>query len=161
MIFQQTELALGPPVVDVEGDLFAADVDALVNAVNCVGVMGKGIALQFRRRYDANFHAYSRACHNGDLRPGRVHIGPGDGGRVRYVVNFPTKRHWRDASRLDDIEAGLLDLAEWLRQGHVASIAAPALGCGLGGLDWATVRPLIVSTLGDTGARVLIYGPKS
>lgn len=161
MIFQQTELPIGPSIVETDGDLLRADADALVNAVNCVGVMGKGIALQFKRRFPDNFDAYAAACREGRLRPGRIFVGPaGEGERARYVVNFPTKRHWRDASRLSDVAAGLDHLADWLRMGLVSSIAVPALGCGLGGLRWADVRPLVTSTLGATGVRVLLYGPK-
>ncbi|MBQ1047818.1 macro domain-containing protein [Micromonospora sp. C51] len=150
-----------PNVIDVTGDLLAADVDALVNPVNGVGVMGKGLALQFKRRFPANYAAYRDACNRGEMQPGNVLTVLVRQGRHRYVINFPTKRHWRDPSRMEDIEAGLEDLAKTIRALRIESIAVPALGCGLGGLDWNDVRPRIVAILGKTGARVLLYAPRS
>lgn len=158
--YLQTELPLGPRIVDAPGDLLAADVDALVNAVNCVGVMGKGIALQFKAEHPLNFAAYAEACRRGEVRPGRVFVGPASGERARWILNVPTKRHWRDRSRLADVEAGLADLAARVVELGVGSLAVPALGCGLGGLSWSQVRPLIVDHLAPTGARVLIFGPR-
>jgi O-acetyl-ADP-ribose deacetylase (regulator of RNase III) len=126
------------------GNLLTADVEALVNTVNTVGVMGKGIALQFKRAYPANFRAYREACARGDVRIGSVWtFDTGVLGPRRFVLNFPTKRHWRDGSRLDDIAAGLGSLVEVVNEHGIKSIAIPALGCGNGGLDWADVRPLI------------------
>ncbi|XVU24052.1 macro domain-containing protein [Actinoplanes sp. CA-054009] len=122
------------------GDLLAADVGALVNAVNTVGVMGKGIALQFKRTFPANYRAYRAACERGEVRVGHVWVFAEDG---RHIVNFPTKRHWRDKSRLDDIEAGLDSLVSEVRDRGLTSLAIPALGCGAGGLAWTDVRPLI------------------
>ena len=128
-------------------DLFTSQAEALINPVNCVGVMGRGLALAFSRRYPEILAPYRAACRTGGLRPGRVMIHklaqrqPGD---PVYVVHFPTKRHWRDASRIEDIAVGLTDLAA--RCGGAAgirSIAVPALGCGLGGLPWAAVSALI------------------
>src|SRR5437763_1772698 len=93
------------------GDLLAADAEALVNTVNCVGVMGKGIALQFKQRFPDVYRQYRNACRRGEVRPGHVHVVPtGRPDPPRYVINFPTKRHWRGKSRLDDIRAGLEDL---------------------------------------------------
>ncbi|MFI7608743.1 macro domain-containing protein [Micromonospora sp. NPDC049366] len=148
-------------VRDVTGDLFAADVDALVNPVNCVGVMGKGLALQFKQRFPASYAVYRHACGQGEMAPGRVQVVLARKGRHRYVINFPTKRHWREPSRLEDVEAGLQDLADKVRGLRIGSIAVPALGCGLGGLEWSIVRPRIEQVLGATRARVLIYGPRS
>jgi O-acetyl-ADP-ribose deacetylase (regulator of RNase III) len=126
------------------GNLLTADVEALVNTVNTVGVMGKGIALQFKRAYPANFRAYREACARGDVRIGSVWtFDSGVLGPRRFVLNFPTKRHWRDGSRLDDIAAGLGSLVEVVNEHGIKSVAIPALGCGNGGLDWADVRPLI------------------
>lgn len=126
------------------GNLLAADVDALVNTVNTVGVMGKGIALQFRRAYPEMFKAYVTAAKAGEVELGRMHVWPThalDG--PRYVISFPTKAHWRAPSRLRDIEAGLVDLVRVVEQLSIRSIAVPPLGCGNGGLDWREVEPLI------------------
>lgn len=128
----------------VRGNLFEAPVEALVNAVNCVGVMGKGLALQFKQAFPENFRAYEVAARAGSVAPGRMHVHDrGILGRPRYVVNFPTKRHWRDKSRMEDIEAGLTALVDEVRKRRIRSIAVPPLGCGLGGLDWSEVRPRI------------------
>lgn len=119
--------------------------------------MGKGLALQFKRAFPENFHAYARACEAGDVQPGRmfvVPLGP------RVIINFPTKRHWRNPSRLEDVEAGLVALVAEVRARGIRSVAVPALGCGLGGLDWAQVRPRLVTafaTLPDV--RVLLFAP--
>ena len=131
----------------VTGDIFAQPADVLVNPVNCAGVMGRGLALQFKRRYPAVFRAYREACRDGELRPGRVLLLPTGSDRPRAIAHFPTKRHWRDPSRIEDIDAGLRHLATTIRRLRVPSIALPPLGCGLGRLDWRTVRPLIAARL--------------
>lgn len=143
------------------GNLLNADTDALVNAVNTVGVMGKGIALQFRRAFPANYAAYRAACAAGQVRIGTMFVYDTEQpGPQRYLINFPTKRHWRSQSRLPDVEAGLRDLARAVRERGITSIAIPALGCGNGGLDWEEVRASIANafaTLPDV--RVLLYRP--
>ena len=114
---------------EVSGNLLTADVDALVNTVNTAGVMGKGIALQFKRAYPAMFAAYEKAARAGDLQPGRMHVWPTnqlDG--PRYVINFPTKRHWRGASRIEDVASGLADLSRVIRELDIRSVAVPPLG---------------------------------
>lgn len=143
------------------GNLLDADAEALVNAVNTVGVMGKGIALAFRQAYPENYAVYRAACAAGDLRLGRVHVHDhGRSGRHRYVVNFPTKGHWRSASRLSDIYAGLRDLTRVTRELSIRSLAVPALGCGNGGLEWSDVRPLIESAFeGLPGVQIHLYAP--
>lgn len=130
------------------GNLLTQDVDALVNTVNTQGVMGKGIALQFKRAWPAMFAAYETACRRGEVVPGRMHVwetgllsGP------RLIINFPTKRHWRAKSSLKDIEAGLDDLVRVISGRGITSIAIPPLGCGNGGLDWRIVEPLIRTKL--------------
>lgn len=128
-----------------QGNLLRADADALVNTVNTVGVMGKGIALQFKRAYPAMFDAYAVAAKAGDLRLGRVHVWEtGQMSGPRFIVNFPTKGHWRSKSRLVDIETGLEDLIRVVKERAISSVALPALGCGNGGLNWADVQPRIV-----------------
>ncbi len=129
---------------ETHGNLLADDADALVNTVNTVGAMGKGIALQFKRAYPEMFRAYEKAAKAGELHVGQVHVwdtGALDG--PRYILNFPTKRHWRAPSRLEDIRAGLVDLVRVVQELGITSIALPPLGCGNGGLDWSVVAPLI------------------
>ena len=128
-----------------QGDLLKQDdVDAIVNAVNCVGVMGKGIALQFKRRWPANFTEYTAACKAGKVRPGCMFI-HALGGLVQphHIINFPTKDHWRDGWRIQFIEEGLVDLVAQVQRLGIRSIAIPPLGCGNGGLRWSDVLPLI------------------
>ena len=130
------------------GDILTEDAEALVNTVNCVGIMGRGIALQFKKTFPKNFRAYSEACGRGDVRPGRMFVfETGALTNPRYIINFPTKRHWRGNSRIEDIDAGLKDLANVIRTCNIRSIAVPPLGSGLGGLDWGSVRPRIERAL--------------
>ncbi|GDY33042.1 type II toxin-antitoxin system antitoxin DNA ADP-ribosyl glycohydrolase DarG [Gandjariella thermophila] len=150
-------------IVNGEGDLLTADVDALVNTVNCVGVMGKGIALQFKRRYPENFRLYEAACERGEVQLGRMFVtdlhsisGP------RYIVNFPTKGHWRARSRIADIRAGLDDLVRVILDREIRSIAVPPLGTGNGGLPWREVEPLIREALGNLpDTTVHLYTPSN
>jgi O-acetyl-ADP-ribose deacetylase (regulator of RNase III) len=131
-------------ITEQSGNLLTAPVDALVNTVNTVGVMGKGIALQFKMAYPAMFADYERAAKAGEVVRGRIHVwstGALDG--PQYILNFPTKGHWRGRSRLADIEAGLADLTRVIRELGIRSVALPPLGCGQGGLDWCDVAPRI------------------
>ncbi|WP_445395310.1 type II toxin-antitoxin system antitoxin DNA ADP-ribosyl glycohydrolase DarG [Streptomyces sp. LE64] len=144
-----------------EGNLLAADVDALINTVNTVGVMGKGIALQFKRAYPGNFEDYASACRAREVRPGVMHVHElKEGKGPLFIINFPTKRHWRSPSRLEDVEQGLKDLRRVVVDLQIQSIAVPPLGCGNGGLEWDDVHPLIVRALGDLpGVEVMVYPP--
>ena len=117
------------------GDIFAQPVEAIVNPVNCVGVAGAGLALQFKRRHPDAFLAYHRACAERRLRPGSMFMFDTGRDRPRWIVHFPTKRHWRDRSAIGDIEVGLRGLAATLARHGIRSIAIPPIGCGLGGLD--------------------------
>lgn len=143
------------------GDLLAANAEALVNTVNCVGVMGKGIALQFKRRFPQMFKDYAAACRRGEVQIGRMFVcsaeqleGP------QWIVNFPTKRHWRHPSKLEYIEAGLDDLVRVLAEYEIKSIAIPPLGAGNGGLHWNDVEPLILKKLSSVeGVKVLLFSP--
>lgn len=143
------------------GDILRADAEALINTVNCVGVMGHGIALQFKRAFPANFASYALACKRDEVQPGRMLVvETGQLTNPRFLVNFPTKRHWKDKSRIEDIDAGLDALIAEVKRLRIRSIAVPPLGCGLGGLDWADVRPRIeraFAALPDV--RVLVYEP--
>lgn len=131
-------------IITASGDLLSQKVDAIVNTVNTVGIMGKGIALQFKRRWPDNFRAYAKACERGEVRVGSMFTF--DNGALlqpRYIINFPTKQHWRSPSRIEYIRDGLEDLIAVIQRLEIKSIAMPPLGCGNGGLDWAEVSPLI------------------
>ena len=129
------------------GNILEANADALVNTVNCVGVMGRGIALQFKNMFPDNFKAYAAACRRSEVQPGKMFVFETGELSPRYIVNFPTKRHWKGKSRIEDIESGLIDLVRVINQKNIRSIAIPPLGSGLGGLDWSDVRPRIVAAL--------------
>lgn len=143
------------------GNLLHADVDALVNTVNCVGVMGRGIALQFKHAYPENFAAYARACKAAEVRPGRMFVyDTGALSGPRFIVNFPTKRHWKEKSRIEDIESGLTDLRRAIEENGIRSIAIPPLGAGLGGLDWNEVKPRIEQAMAaQSDLDVLVFAP--
>jgi O-acetyl-ADP-ribose deacetylase (regulator of RNase III) len=143
------------------GNILQADAEALVNTVNCVGVMGRGIALQFRKEFPENFAAYKTACDRDELRPGKMLVFPlHELQNPKYIINFPTKRHWKGKSRIEDIEAGLKTLVEEVRQRGIRSIAIPPLGCGLGGLKWSEVRPMIEAAFHSlSNVAVLVFEP--
>ena len=146
--------------VDASGNLLDADVDALVNTVNTVGVMGKGIALQFKNAFPSNFKAYEKACKSSEVILGKMFVF--DNGQLtnpRWIVNFPTKGHWRSQSRIKDVEAGLDDLRSTITELGISSIALPPLGCGNGGLDWADIRPLIEDKLQGLDSEVHLFAP--
>lgn len=147
---------------EAHGNLLRADVQALVNTVNTVGVMGKGIALQFKRAFPDNFKKYVAACKVGEVETGRMFVyetftldGPS------YIINFPTKTHWRAASKIEDVKSGLTDLRRVIIERDIRSIAIPPLGCGNGGLSWTDVRPLIEAALSDLpNVRILVFPPE-
>lgn len=143
------------------GNLLEAEVQALVNTVNTVGVMGKGIALMFKEAFPANYREYAAACKRGEVRIGRMFVteharltGP------RWIINFPTKEHWRTRTRIEWIEDGLEDLRRVIEDKEIGSIAVPPLGCGQGGRSWSEVRPMIVEALEDLPqVEVIVYEP--
>ena len=141
------------------GDLFNEDVEAVVNSVNCVGVMGRGIALQFKKAFPENFKAYANACKRNEVQPGRMFVfETGKLANPHYIINFPTKRHWRGKSRLEDIESGLEALASEVKERNIRSIAIPPLGSDLGGLNWTDVRSRIFEALqGLEGVAVIVF----
>lgn len=143
------------------GDLLAAEVDALVNTVNCVGVMGKGLALQFKRTYPANFTAYEAACKRNEVVLGKMYVVPTNAiSGPKWIINFPTKGHWKAKSKLSDIREGLDDLVRVIADLGIKSIAVPPLGAGNGGLDWPDVAPLIRAALDDLpGLDVMLFEP--
>jgi O-acetyl-ADP-ribose deacetylase (regulator of RNase III) len=144
------------------GDILKDESEALVNTVNCVGVMGRGIALQFKDAFPENFKVYAAACKRGEVQPGRMLVfETGKLTSPRYIINFPTKRHWRGNSRIEDIESGLTALVNEIRARGIQSIAIPPLGSGLGGLDWSSVKPRIEKAMKALpSVRVSVYEPK-
>ena len=145
------------------GDILRANAEALVNTVNCVGIMGRGIALQFKNAFPANFKAYQTACAREEVRPGKMFVfETGTLGNPKFIINFPTKRHWKGKSRIEDIDSGLTALAEEIRERGIHSIAIPPLGSGLGGLNWGDVRPRIEAALrGINDLDIIIFEPNS
>ena len=145
------------------GDLLKADAEALVNTVNTVGVMGKGIALQFKEAFPFNNKEYVRACKNKELSPGKL-LAVWDSNLLygkKLIINFPTKIHWRNPSKYEYIEKGLHALAELIKNENIKSIAIPPLGAGNGGLDWAKVKPMITDVLRDLSIDVQVYEPNA
>lgn len=148
-------------IIFQQGNLLHAPAEALVNTVNTVGVMGKGIALMFKEAFPANYKMYEEACRRDEVRVGRVLVtevrrldGP------RWIINFPTKKHWRQPSQLPWIVEGLVDLRRTLEKWDIRSVALPPLGCGNGGLDWDEVRPEIERALGSLeGVDVIVFEP--
>jgi len=145
------------------GDILREDVEALVNTVNCVGIMGRGIALQFKNAFPENFKTYASACDRNEVQPGRMLVFETDRlTNPKYIINFPTKRHWRGKSRIEDIDSGLVALVNEIRSRNINSIAIPPLGSGLGGLDWSTVRPRIENSLRSLNdVRIVIFEPST
>lgn len=148
-------------IKELKGNILESRADAIVNTVNCVGVMGKGIALQFKQAFPDNFTAYKRACDKNQVRPGSMFVH--ETGRLlppKYIINFPTKRHWKGRARIDDIRLGLDDLVQTIESLEIRSVAVPPLGCGNGGLEWSEVAPLIQKALGRiSNLEVALYLP--
>ena len=144
-----------------KGNLLKADAEALVNTVNCVGVMGRGLALQFKLAFPDNFIAYQKACKAEEIKPGKMFIyNTGQMFNPKYIINFPTKRHWRGKSKMKDIRSGLEALVEDVKRIGIHSIAVPPLGCGLGGLKWQAVRTEIEKAFAQVPeVWVLLYPP--
>jgi O-acetyl-ADP-ribose deacetylase (regulator of RNase III) len=142
------------------GSIFDARLDMLVNPVNCIGLDNKGLALEFKHRYRSNSRAYQRACHNHQIRPGLPHLWPtGQDVPPRYICNFPTKDHWQDPSTIKMIEEGLYVMDRAMSALQITSVAVPALGCGLGGLSWEEVEPLIRKHLDRPDRETRVYPP--
>jgi O-acetyl-ADP-ribose deacetylase (regulator of RNase III) len=153
---------LAAMIEHVQGNLLNADVEALVNTVNTVGVMGKGVALQFKLAFPKNFSAYEAACRRGEVKIGRMFVFRTNTlQNPRFVINFPTKKHWRGKSRLEYVEAGLRSLIEVIRSERIHSVAVPPLGCGSGGLDWEQVKSRIEAAFAELpNVGVFLYAPQ-
>ena len=146
-----------------KGNLMTSSAGALVNTVNTVGVMGKGIALQFKEEFPKNFLTYKEACSSGDLTPGKLLITRelNSNGEEKIIINFPTKLHWRNPSKYEYITEGLKVLPTVISEHHIKSIAIPPLGCGNGGLDWNIVKEMIEYALKDVECEIYIYEPNT
>jgi O-acetyl-ADP-ribose deacetylase (regulator of RNase III) len=146
------------PITYTTGNLLNSDCEVLVNTVNCVGVMGKGIALQFKQYFgDEIMVDYKQACMNRTLRPGFPQFIRIFGSKTYAVINFPTKDHWRNPSKIEWIDTGLQSLATIIINREIKSIAIPRLGCGLGGLDWQQVKLLIEKHLSSLECKIVVY----
>ena len=143
----------------VHGNLLKSEAEALVNAVNCVGVMGKGIAFSFKKLFPENYAAYNLACHKHQVHPGKMFIFYTTDlfGNKKLIINFPTKKHWKEKSELSYINDGLQDLITVIDKYHIQSLAIPPLGCGNGGLNWNDVKPLIEKYLGPVSCDIYVY----
>lgn len=145
------------------GDIFSDDSEALVNTVNCVGVMGKGIALGVKKKYPKCFEEYRKDCANRVVRVGKMTVfkNTESTSHVKFIINFPTKKHWYNNSEIEWVESGLDSFVIEVKRLGIKSIAIPPLGCGNGGLDWNIVKPLIVSKLSKINdVDFIIYEPK-
>jgi O-acetyl-ADP-ribose deacetylase (regulator of RNase III) len=145
------------------GNLLTANAEALVNSVNTVGIMGKGIALMFKETFPENFKLYEAACKRGDVKVGHMFVTERNLlGGPKWIINFPTKEHWRNPSKMTWIEDGLADLIRVIQDKNIHSIALPPLGSGNGGLDWQEVRSRIESAFANvTNVEIIVYEPTS
>ena len=143
------------------GNILDSEAQALVNTVNTVGVMGKGIALQFKKAYPNNFEAYRNACKSGEVKIGKLFISKDSNlnSGEKVIINFPTKEHWKNPSEYDFIEKGLDDLVQKIAKGNIKSIAIPPLGAGNGGLEWHKVKQIILDKLENLNIDVIVYEP--
>ena len=146
----------------VDGNLFECKAEAYVNTVNCVGISGKGIALTFKTKYPLMFKHYKSCCNKNLVKPGEMLVYDlgDDFSDPRYIINFPTKRHWRQNSFMEDIKSGLIGLRKSLKEFGIKTVAIPALGCSNGGLDWRLVKPYIAATFLKCEEHAFLYAPK-
>lgn len=141
------------------GDIFESECQALVNPVNCMGVMGAGLAKEFKKKFPFNFHQYRLACQDGEIVLGFMFT-THEAGSDKWIINFPTKKHWNDRSNIREIKWGLTDLRNTLGRMSLGSVALPAVGCGLGGLKWKEVKKEIELVFSLSPLRVDVYLPK-
>lgn len=142
------------------GDILREDVEAIVNTVNCVGIMGRGLALQFKNKFPQNLKEYQLACTNKEVQLGKMFVHQtGQLINPKYIINFPTKGHWKQNSKIEDISNGLDDLITIIEKYSIKSIAIPPLGSGLGGLDWNQVKKLIEEKLKNINCTIILFEP--
>ncbi len=142
------------------GDILAQDTEAIVNTVNCVGVMGRGLALQYKNKFPQNYKEYALACKNNEVVPGKMFVHQTQQlMNPKYIINFPTKRHWKGKSKIEDIEGGLDNLIEIIKQRQIKSISIPPLGSGLGGLEWKEVKNLISKKMMNVDCKIVVFEP--
>ncbi len=147
-------------IYSMKGNLLEDSAEVYVNTVNTVGVMGKGIALQFKQAFPDVFKQYAKDCKSGNVQVGKMHVVPVESlTNPLFIIHFPTKKHWRNPSKLTYIQDGLRDLVKVVQELDVKSIALPPLGCGNGGLEWSVVRPLIIDAFEDVSVDVHLYEP--
>lgn len=149
------------------GNIFAPQTDAIINPVNCVGVMGKGLALEFKKRFPISSKGYIEACARNIVKIGELFVfsptrDPWWRENGQYVIHFPTKKHWSDPSKLEHVESGVQDFGRVFRSLKIKSVAIPALGCGCGGLDWEIVKPVIIEGMRyvDEKIKVVLFEPE-
>lgn len=147
----------------LKGDIFQSNTEAIVNTVNTKGFMGKGLALEVKKRFPDVFEKYKIACMTGDVRIGEMHVvGLNSVANPRFIINFPTKKDWKHPSKLEYIEKGLEALLEAVKEYNIKSIALPPIGCGNGNLSWRAVKPLVEKYLSKLkNVKILVYEPKS
>jgi O-acetyl-ADP-ribose deacetylase (regulator of RNase III) len=146
-------------ITETTKSIFESDAKIKINTVNCVGVMGKGLALEFKKHFPDMFKDYKEACDKGEVQPGKLHIYVDCDNLT--IINFPTKKHWSDKSCLYDIELGLKSLVEYLKPLGRIKVSIPALGCRNGGLEWNNVKSLIYEHLNGLDAEILLHTPDS
>ena len=144
----------------VNGNILEFNGEAIINTVNCCGVMGAGLALQVKKKWPECFKAYQTAFNNKQLSVGKMFVWHNIKAPPKYIINFPTKNYWGHKSKIEYIDTGLQDLVRQINQLNITSIAVPPLGCGHGGLDWSVVRPMIEEALVKVNSNICIYGKK-
>lgn len=147
-------------IIYKKGNLLEDHAEAFVNAVNTVGVMGAGIARQFKQKFPEMFEQYEKDCQQGNVKLGQMHIYKRTSQTSpKYIINFPTLEHWSDQATLENIEKGLANLIQITKKLNIHSIAIPPLGCGIGGLNWADVKVLVEQTFANENIQVHLYEP--
>ncbi len=147
-------------IEECDKDIFTLDVEAIINPVNCVGVMGAGLALQFKERYSANYKAYKTACDNKMMVPGDLFTTKVANEGIKYIINFPTKKHFQNPSRIDYINKGLIALKQFIDMYQIKTVGMPAIGCGLGGLNYNTVKKSIEKEFSNHETVIYLIKPK-
>lgn len=147
-------------IIECTDDIFSLDVESIVNPVNCVGIMGAGLALKFKERYPQNYKAYKAVCENKLLKAGDIFVTKISNNGVKYVINFATKDHYKNHSKINYITEGLIALKQFLDKENISSVAIPALGCGLGGLNYPEVKDKILKEFDNTEKNVYVIAPK-